>query len=622
MTETVAEPTDPPAPTERLFWRAAMVPLDTRADYRIITSPKDGKVKKTSLSWLKWQERTAPGHDAAVAIGRADRVWVEDGWLWGEGEWDLKDPDALRVIDKIERDFAGTLSVDLRDGWAEEIIADRDGNVIPEEDLPDDFEELYTLFETGQLQFLVRIHDWRFEGVTLVQSPAYYTSRIWIVRPEQGALTAAATGDETLPLASRDRDWDGDAAKRRLADAGRLNQGCFWRTDDADPDSDIQADYKLPFADIVDGELVAVPAGIMAVANVLQGGMGGVDLPEDDRDEIRDRVEDYYERMAEQFDDPDLKAPWEDDDDEEEGEGMTAAAPDVAVLTAAAGIATETTTWAEQVAANIPLEPPAEWFTDPGLSGPTKVRVTDHGRVYGHIATWDTNHVGMPGQNVRPPRSRTEYAHFRRNRVRTADGTEVWTGALVMGTGHADTRVSAASAMAHYDDTGYNVADIVCGEDQHGIWFSGCLRPGSSPLQVLTLDRYSLSGDWRGGELVGVCVVNVPGFPISEQELSLVAAASGGGHLPTARLQARYEGTAPVALVASGILAPTRTATTAAATADRAELERIHQRLDQIPDQVYTATLRAQREASQFAALARRMDADAIEAMALEMGVR
>ncbi|WP_435111309.1 phage minor head protein [Nocardiopsis synnemataformans] len=617
MTETVAEPAEPVAPVQRLFWRAAMVPLDTRADYRIITSPKDGLVKKTSLSWLKWQERTAPGHDAAVAIGRADRVWVEDGWLWGEGEWDLKDPDALRVIDKIERDFAGTLSVDLRDGWAEEIIVDRDGHIIAEEDLPDDFDELYTLFNTGQLQFMMRVHDWRFEGVTLVQSPAYYTSRIWIVRPEQGALTAAATGDETLPLADRDRDWDGDAAKRRLADAGRLNAGCFWRTDDADPDSDIQNDYKLPFADIVDGELMAVPAGIMAVANVLQGGMGGVDLPEDDRDEIRDRVEDYYEHMAEEFDDPDLKAPWEDDDDEDEA--MTAAA-NTAVLTAAAGIATETTTWAEQVAANIPMEPPAEWFTNPELASPTKVRVTDHGRVYGHIATWDTNHVGFPGQSVRPPRSQTSYAHFQRNRVRCADGTTVWTGTLVMGTGHADTRVSSSAAAAHYDDTGYAVADVVCGEDETGIWFSGCLKPGASPLQVLTLDRYSVSGDWRQGELVGVCVVNVPGFPISENELSLVAAASGGGILPTVRLQARYDGADPVALVASGVIAPARTAT-AATVHERVDLERLHQRLDEIPAQVYTATVRAQRESAELAELARQVDQDAFQAMAEQMGV-
>lgn len=619
VTDTVAEPTSPEAPTDRLYWRAAMVPLDARADYRIITSPEDGKLKTTSMMWLMWQERTAPGHDNAVTVGRVDRVWIHDGWLWGEGEWDLNDPEALRVIDKIERDFAGTLSVDLRDGWCEEIIVDRDGNVIDFDDLPDDFDEVYDLFESGQYQWMVRVHDWRFEGVTLVQSPAYYTSRIWIVRPEQGSLTAAATGQTSLPLAPRDREWDGDAAKRRLADAGRLNAGCFWRSDDADPESDIQNDYKLPFADIVDGELVAVPRGIFSVAGVLQGAMGGVDIPEEDKDAIRGRVEDYYEAMATEFDDPDLKAPWDDDDDDdEEGEGMTAAAPDVAVLTAAAGIATETTTWAEQVAANIPLEPPAEWFTNPDLSGPTKVRVTDHGRVYGHIATWDTDHVGFPGQSVRPPRSNTDYAHYRRNKVRCADGTEIWTGALVMGTGHADTRVSSASAMAHYDDTGYNVADVVCGEDEIGIWFSGCLRPGSSPLQVLTLDRYSVSGDWRGGELVGVCVVNVPGFPISENELSLVAAASGGGVLPTAHLQARYEGSEAVALVASGVLTPERTTT---ASAERAELERLHQRLDQIPDQVYSATVRAQREAAELAQAANRITKDAVDAMAHQMGV-
>src|SRR5690625_2297578 len=109
----------------------------------------------------------------------------------------------------------------------------------------------------------------------------------------------------------------------------------------------------------------------------------------------------------------------------------------VATLTAAAGIAPESTTWAEKVASGAPMEPPSEWCTNPNLTGPTKVRVTDAGRVYGHTACWDASHIGFTGQQVRPPRSRTNYAHYRRHRVRCADGSAILTGTLVMGTGHA-----------------------------------------------------------------------------------------------------------------------------------------------------------------------------------------
>lgn len=621
MTEIAVEitPSTPDAPP-RLYWRAAMVPLDARADYRVITTPKDGMVLTTDLMWLKWQEKDAPGHDDAVTVGRIDRVWVQDGWLWGEGEWDLADRtgNTAEVIRKVQARFAGTISVDLRDGYSEEVVVNADGAIVDFDHLLDtvDIDELAAAFDRGEYQFLERVHDWRLEGCTLVQSPAYYTSRLWVL--EEEALTAAITGNQDLPLADREAEWDGAEALRALQDAEALSQGCFWRDPDAESSSNVQGDYKLPFATVIDGTVTAIPAGIMAVAGVLQGAMGGVDIPEADIDRIRTRVEAWYERMAEEFDDPDLVAPWLNEEEQEES--VTAAATptreEVAVITAAAGVATETSTWAEQVAAVIPLEPPAEWFTNPDLSGPTKVRVLDTGRVYGHLATWDTAHVGMPGQSITPPRSATGYAHFQRNRIRCADGTTVWAGTLVMGTGHADTRVSSSSAMAHYDDTGYAVADIVCGEDEIGIWFSGSLKPGASPLQILTLDRYSLSGDWRGGELVGACVVNVPGFPIAENELSLVAAATGGtGTLPTAHLQARRDGAEVVALVASGILAPTRPTKTGSGPT----MADLHQRLEALPTQVYSATLRARREEREFAALARKMEADEMAAMAARM---
>lgn len=182
-----------------------------------------------------------------------------------------------------------------------------------------------------------------------------------------------------------------------------------------------------------------------------------------------------------------------------------------------------TDTGATVVASGGPMRPPAGWFADPALAGPTALTVDDDGRVFGHLATWGTCHLGYTGQCMTPPRSQTDYSLFRLAAVRTAEGDDVAVGHITLGTGHANTDpsagdISAAAAMAHYDNTGTVVADIAAGEDEHGIWVAGAIRPGVTDEQIRTLRGAALSGDWRGhgraSELVAALCVNVPGFPI------------------------------------------------------------------------------------------------------------
>jgi hypothetical protein len=184
------------------------------------------------------------------------------------------------------------------------------------------------------------------------------------------------------------------------------------------------------------------------------------------------------------------------------------------------------------------LSPPKEWFANPGLDRATPVTVTADGRIFGHIAPWDAEHTGLPG--VRPPRSRHDYAFFKTGVVATAEGDDVPVGQLTLVGGHAaiqdpDGRpVTAGKAVAHYDDTASAVADINVGEDDHGIWISGGLRPGLTAGQIRALRASAPSGDWRfingGHELVAICQVNSPGFPVaramvaSGQVYALVAA--------------------------------------------------------------------------------------------------
>jgi hypothetical protein len=114
---------------------------------------------------------------------------------------------------------------------------------------------------------------------------------------------------QDLPLADRDRDWDGDAAYKRVRKwAGaedepneKFRQAFVWY--DANDKDKFKA-YKFLIADVVDGRLRAVPRGIQAAGNVMQGGRGGADLPAKDVQRVKNHLARYYKKMDE-------KAPWE-----------------------------------------------------------------------------------------------------------------------------------------------------------------------------------------------------------------------------------------------------------------------------------------------------------------------
>lgn len=173
------------------------------------------------------------------------------------------------------------------------------------------------------------------------------------------------------------------------------------------------------------------------------------------------------------------------------------------------------------VAGGGPQYPPTDWFSDPKLDEPTPLTVLDSGRVFGHLGLWDTCHTGYAGQCIKMPRSATGYAAFHLGAVKTAEGTVVPVGKITINTGHAGLSDSRLQVMRHYDHTGAVAADVRVGEDEHGVWVSGALRPDVTEQQLRTLRAASLSGDWRtwGGslELLAVLAVNVPGFPVVRQ---------------------------------------------------------------------------------------------------------
>lgn len=175
------------------------------------------------------------------------------------------------------------------------------------------------------------------------------------------------------------------------------------------------------------------------------------------------------------------------------------------------------------VAAGIPLNPPVEWFDDPKLTQRTPLTIEDDGRVFGHIATWDVEHIGLPFSTT-PPKSRSNYAYFHTGILRTAQGVDVPVGQITLAGGHADLNADAAMAVKHYDDTASAMCDVHAGEDAFGIWVAGALRPSVSGEQIRAMRAAAPSGDWRpiNGrlEMVAVCQVNVPGFPITRARVA------------------------------------------------------------------------------------------------------
>ncbi len=120
----------------------------------------------------------------------------------------------------------------------------------------------------------------------------------------------AVTAFQDLGLADRERPWDGAAAEKRVRKWAKAEDepnekyrdAHVWY--DAEKKDNFTA-YKLLIADIVDGNLVAVPRAVMAAGGIMQGAHGGIDLPADDVDRVKSHLAKYYTKM-------DDTAPWDD----------------------------------------------------------------------------------------------------------------------------------------------------------------------------------------------------------------------------------------------------------------------------------------------------------------------
>ena len=179
------------------------------------------------------------------------------------------------------------------------------------------------------------------------------------------------------------------------------------------------------------------------------------------------------------------------------------------------------------VAAAAPPKPPRAWFETQELPGPTPLTITDEGRVFGHVALWDSCHVGFGDLCMRPPRSPSNYAYFHVGELETDEGDKLTIGKLMFNGPHAAVTKGRAEAMRHYDRHTHVAGYGRCTDGAHGIWFAGALRPDLTSSELCEVRANPPSGDWRPvngqHELIAVLAVPVPGFPTPRAQTAVLA---------------------------------------------------------------------------------------------------
>lgn len=111
-------------------------------------------------------------------------------------------------------------------------------------------------------------------------------------------------GASDLPLASRDVRWVSSQAERRVRRWAGGEENMNWTKYkkaffyvDMEAGEENFTSYKLQFADVIDGELKAVPRALIAVKAALLGARGGIDIPMGDKRRVARKLNKYLEKL-------------------------------------------------------------------------------------------------------------------------------------------------------------------------------------------------------------------------------------------------------------------------------------------------------------------------------------
>ena len=362
------------------------------------------------------------------------------------------------------------------------------------------------------------------------------------VGDELETLVASVTGTVDLPVVDRDESWDGDAAATRVfewadGDTEKIGRAFAYRDDSADPTT--KGAYKLGYADVRDGELKIVPAGVSAALGALNGARGGVDLPNDERDAVRAKLEAVAAHVAEET--------GEDDMDDMQASAWSAMKD---------------------------LPPmPADWFREPTKEelppGGPGVNYSN-GRIFGWVAQAGEAHAGYAKKITIDGLGRIDTNHFLRQRFTLDDGSVVKAGAYTMNAGHHRDGAECETSACQFDDSRTVAGIVTVGMNERGMWFSGAAAPWMSEWDrrvfMATQPSYHMKKGPSGWQLRAVLSVPVPGHSspllasavVERSQLALTAAATMAEvdeaiEAITAEEERQREAVASVAVVAPAI---------------------------------------------------------------------
>lgn len=501
---------------------------------------KAGGLRNRTLPLPLMARSSSGGHDGAETVGMITSIEAGEGGRDFSGEF--LDPEIVPAVKKA-------------------IYLSKKGLVRPSLDLDRSFTVEPRDHTDGKK--VAYFTDGNVIGSTLVPMPAFdeVTFEVW--DDEDGALVASimaefATGGsawDSLPIAPRDYKYDADDAVKRIAawagigtpnaDTNRYASMFLWQGGNQTGDTLAQQDFRMPIGDVVNGQPYLVFHAIYAAAALLSGAHGGLpNIPDADKQQAMQVINQIYPKMAKHFNDPKMHSPFTSGGQMsvEGGDFFEEDEPVADVLAAFDAGVKEVTMKGAAVDGTV-AGPPAgnhgefalgggapsrAAFADPCLKRATPLTV-EGDRVFGHLGKWGECHLGIGDRCVMLPKSRTDYNLFKSGTVILDTGEPIRVGKITVGTGHAHPHYGIVPSRDHYDNSGWCAAVVNVGEDQFGVWVAGVL---TDPQKADELRRSPLSGDWRryngNLELVAALAVNNPGFPVfhmeESEEFSLVAA--------------------------------------------------------------------------------------------------
>jgi 8-oxo-dGTP pyrophosphatase MutT (NUDIX family) len=215
MTTAVAPAPDTPAVTVSASgrWRGVLGLMDAwSADGRMLEAPDDGvavRARPLPLPLLV-QPELAPGHDGGkLGVGVIDRIWTEQGFVMGEGRFDMEDPAGAELARKVGLGFIRFVSLDVDDATAQQVCLGPDGQLLPDCNPNDPTAEMGMIYS-----------GWRVMGATLLAHPAFPDAHIALA-DDAGQSTAqsaqaavrladtapAAPSDPNAPVVGYDPAW-------------------------------------------------------------------------------------------------------------------------------------------------------------------------------------------------------------------------------------------------------------------------------------------------------------------------------------------------------------------------------------------------------------------------------